>query len=528
MKFIGKALALGLAAAAVTVAACSSQPNQSPTSTGSSNPTPEDNTGSVGLKYTLPSGQTINTINYTLTNGTNTYTGTINVAGSSSISFVVGGVASGSGYTIALTAVTTDGTTNCSGTSAPFSVTNRNTTAVTVQLVCTTASDSGSVQVNPVTNNCPIWNTIVANPSTLTTTAPGNVSLVTASATGPSNNSLTYAWTVLSGTGTLGGQSAQGTTNSTISFTCPATGESDVVQVVVTDQAGAQCPAADTTATVTIVCGSVPCLGVGSGTEATPDTAAGTCPTGQSNSLKDSSGNFCCAATPCFGVGSGVEATPDTAAGTCPAGQTNSAKDAQGNFCCAVPVLVPCTSAGQTFCVQCQGNAANNGICTPTEATLVQHDINLKIATAAGPDPAAGCYSCLNSKHLLDDNLGDTGNECEDALTNGTATQCQAVLSCVLGSGTGTTGSSCAGAVANNCYCGSAAAGSACSTAGLPGTGAGSVNGVCDTQIVAGLPSTDNTSTNILKDLENQTDATGIAMSIFQGAISNKCGACLE
>jgi hypothetical protein len=528
MKFIGKALALGLAATAVMVAACSSQPNGSQTSPGSSNPAPENNTGSVGLQYTLPSGQTINTINYTLTNGTNTYSGTINVAGSSSISFVVGGVAAGSGYTITLTAVTTDGLTNCTGTSAPFSVANRQTTSVTVQMVCTNASDAGSVVVNPVTNNCPLWNTIVANPSTLNTTAPNNVALITTSATGPNNTQLTYAWTVTSGTGTLSGQSANGTTNSTINFTCPASAESDVIQVVVSDQAGAQCPTTDTTATVTIVCGSVPCLGVGSGVEANPNTAAGTCPTGQSNSLHDAQGNFCCAPTPCFGVGTGTEATPDTAAGTCPAGQTNSLHDAQGNFCCAIPVLVPCTAVGQTGCVQCQGNAANNGVCTPTEAALVQHDINLHIATAAGPDPAAGCYSCLNSKHILDDNVGDTGNECEDTLASGTAAQCQAVLSCILGTGTGTAGSSCAGSVVNNCYCGPAAAGSACSTAGLPGTGAGSVNGACDTQIVAGLPSTDNNSTKVLQDLENQSDATGIATSIFQGAISNHCGACLE
>jgi len=40
-----------------------------------------------------------------------------------------------------------------------------------------------------------------------------------------------------------------------------------------------------------------PCGGIGTATEATPNAAAGTCPAGQSNTLKDKSGNFCCAAT---------------------------------------------------------------------------------------------------------------------------------------------------------------------------------------------------------------------------------------
>jgi hypothetical protein len=519
MKLIGKALVLGLAVSAMSVAACSSSPTQSPT--GSSSTAPAENTGSVGLRFTLPSGQTINTLSYTLTNGTNTYTGTVNVAGAASLSFVVGGVASGSGYTLALSGQTTDGTTSCAGTSAAFSVSNRQSTAVTVQLVCTTNSDAGSVTANPVTNDCPIWNTIVANPSAPSTVAPNNTATITADATGPNNSQLVYTWSVITGTGTLSNQSAQGTTSSTITFTCPTTGEPDVVQVVVSDQAGAQCPASDTTATVNITCGTPACSGVGTNTVAVPDTAAGTCPVGQQNTLKDSAGNFCCQNIPCFGIGTATEATPDTAAGTCPAGQQNSLKDTSGNFCCAKIVLLPCTTAGQTNCVQCQGNAAS-GVCTPTEAALVQHDINLGIATVAGPDPAAGCYSCLNSKLALDDNKGDTGNECEDPLTTGTAAQCEAVISCVLATGSGMAASSCAGAVVNNCYCGPAAPGSTCQTAGS------GVNGLCDTQIAAGLgfPVSDNA--DILKNFTDQSRAGGIATSIFQAALTNHCNACLE
>ncbi len=93
----------------------------------------------MGLQYTLPSGQTLNTVNYTLTNGVNTYTGVINVAGATSsvISFVIGGVAAGTGYSITLGGLSDDGFVSCNGSfgtglsdagiqnGAPFAVVNR-------------------------------------------------------------------------------------------------------------------------------------------------------------------------------------------------------------------------------------------------------------------------------------------------------------------------------------------------------------------------------------------------------------------
>jgi hypothetical protein len=218
----------------------------------------------------------------------------------------------------------------------------------------------------------------------------------------------------------------------------------------------------------------------------------------------------------------GADATVDAGA------QDTGGADAGGDVAMEAEAeaggLVPCTVAGQTGCVLCQHNAntVNPGVCTPTEAILVQHDIQRGLATAPGNDPVDSCYGCLNAKHLLDDDVADTGNECEDPLTTGTAAECHAALSCILDSGSGTAGSSCAGQVVNNCYCGPAAPGSACNTAGS------SVNGACASQIAAGLgfPVSDNT--NILKNFEDQTRASGIATSIFQGAISNKCNACLD
>jgi hypothetical protein len=185
--------------------------------------------------------------------------------------------------------------------------------------------------------------------------------------------------------------------------------------------------------------------------------------------------------------------------------------------------LVPCTSPGQMGCVSCPGNEASDaGVCTPTEALLVQHDIDLGIATDAGADPAGSCYECLLEKLALDDTIGDMGNECEDQLTMyGTAAQCLATISCIFGSGNGMTGSSCAALLVNTCYCGTISA-PMCPTAGS------GVNGVCAPAIAAGLgfPVSDNK--DILQNFNDQSRASGIATTLFQAALTGRCAACLR
>jgi hypothetical protein len=222
---------------------------------------------------------------------------------------------------------------------------------------------------------------------------------------------------------------------------------------------------------------------------------------------------------------SGMEAGAEGGADGGTDGPEESGKDAPADVAPeaphdAGPTLSPCTTVGQTGCVQCQHNAAGNGVCTPTEAAIVQHDIDVGLATAPGPDPADGCYACLNSKIALDDDRGSTGNECEDSLTTGTDAECLAVLSCILQSGDGDAGSSCAAAVVNACYCGPAAPGSACNSAGS------AVNGPCVNQIATGFgfPVSDNH--DILHNFSDQTFASGIVTTMFQAAVTNKCGGC--
>ena len=332
--------------------------------------------------------------------------------------------------------------------------------------MCTAITDAGSITITPIANDCPTWNTVVANPASLTTTAPGNTSVITASATAPSPSQLSYTWTVTTGTGTLSNQSAQGTTSSTVTFTCPTTSESDVITVVASDQAGAMCPTADTTATVTVVC-----------TAATQTDAGGA-------------------------VDSGSDA------GTTDAGQDSSVVTTVD----AGP-LVPCTSAGQTGCVSCQGSSG--GVCTATEAAFVTYDISAGYATVAGPDPAAGCYTCLVSKLGLDATTNPLSGdlECDDLTGTGDtgSADCLATLDCIIGS-------SCATVATNVCYCGTQPVSGACSAAGG--------NGVCASQEAAGLGLPVTSGQAVLEAYETTTLSSGVANNIFQAGLSNGCTMC--
>ena len=174
--------------------------------------------------------------------------------------------------------------------------------------------------------------------------------------------------------------------------------------------------------------------------------------------------------------------------------------------------LVPCTTAGQTGCVQCDNSAGN--LCSPTEAALVARDIAKGYATAPGPEPSSACYECLAQAGQLDDTSGDTGNECGDAPN---PAECLATLNCILGS-------ECAATAVNICYCGTAAVSSSCNAVGA----GNAANGTCATQIAAGLGFAVNDGHDILANLDAKHLSSGIADKIFQDAISNTCATCQQ
>jgi hypothetical protein len=301
---IARGIAVGFATVTGIVLAvgCSDDPHG--TNLAASDSGSQERTGSVGAAVTLPGGEHLSTVSYTLTNGTTSYVGTVNVASESTVAFVIGGVASGSGYALMLTATADDGTVTCTGSAGPLAVANRSTTSVNINLVCTTNGEAGSVLVNGGTSNCPVWNTLVAIPPT---TGPSflDTVLLNADAQGPDPTSITFTWTVVSGTGAVSNNTATLTADGlgkfdTATFTCPAIHETDVVRLVVADgplPEGGSCPLTYTTGTLTITCSRPPCNGAG--VLANPDAPNGLCPAGFRNTgTPDGYGEYCCVPNP--------------------------------------------------------------------------------------------------------------------------------------------------------------------------------------------------------------------------------------
>jgi hypothetical protein len=551
----GKSLILGFALATALVAACSSRHAPVAADPGSSvgdAAASDDGTATVGLRFTLPGGSHFSVITYTLANGAHTYGPTaVDVSASSDVSFVITDVAAGTGYSIALRGTSDDQSTGCSGSfgtgvsnagqdnGAPFTIRPRQTTVINVQMICELFpfGPLPRATINGIPSCCATWDTLVANPDSnppsppLSTTAPGNTTYLTGHASGPcdgdagAGGTLNCVWSVRNGFGTVSATTTDNRGGFFSTFTCSATPGTSTLQLYCTDGPlpdGGFCPASLTTGTVDVTCANAaPCSQAGeSGVEAVPNTAGGACTgtdpaTGNplvNSGVADSQGNFCCVAA----CGGGPVATPFTPTGTCPGGRTND-----GHGCCVS--LHPCTVVGDPACVQCQFNDTppnTNKTCTPTEARIVQYDIDKGRATAAGPDPVGSCYTCLAQNSCIDDTrLGDTNQECEDSsITTGTAAQCEAVIDCIFRTNTGM--GTCAKSAAVGCYCGTAALTTACQ--GNPS----SANGDCDVQIASGLgfPTLDGTDNTA--HFTDAFRAAGVADQIFSCAHTNSCTAC--
>ena len=254
---VRNALLIGAAGAAAIAGAqvgCSSpgqtsldSPSSSDLGTSSSS---ADGTGTVGMELTLPGGEQINSVTWTVTGPNNAstviQTGTVNVGSSTTVSFLVGGIPAGSNYNISLSGSSADGTVACAGT-AQFNTTARTTTNVAVALQCaTSASEAGSALINGSTFNCATWNSVSASPNETTV---GNAVAVAVSAAGPNPAGLTYAWSAPSGSFDNAAAAAP-------HFTCGAPG-AVTLTVTVADgavPAGASCNAASATTTVQVQC----------------------------------------------------------------------------------------------------------------------------------------------------------------------------------------------------------------------------------------------------------------------------------
>jgi hypothetical protein len=203
-------LALGLCGIA-SLAGCGQgdKANTSP-------PASAESVGEIDLGLTLANGQVINSANYTITGpGGYSRTDTIDLTSATRLSALIGGIPAGNGYSIAITAATTTGSQNCSG-SGSFDIVAGQTTTVTVGMTCREAPRTGSVLVNGTLNLCPTIDGISANPAEVVVGGTIALSgLAHDSDTGPSP--LSFAWTISAGT--LSSPSVQNPT-----FTCTEPG----------------------------------------------------------------------------------------------------------------------------------------------------------------------------------------------------------------------------------------------------------------------------------------------------------------
>jgi hypothetical protein len=525
MKLMHSALTAGFAAVAITLAACSSQ-HGGTAGTGSNSGgdisslngnVAQGDIGSVGMHLTIGNGVSVTSLNWVISNGTNTYTGTIAIGSAGAVEFVAGGIAAGSGYVVTLTGTDTSGDF-CSGTSAPITVTSGATSNAVVLVTCTIPTDAaiaadvttGSVGVDAAVTlvpqapfQCPGITSFSISPASV---LPPQTAALTSLSTAGGGGTETMLWTTSCSGAVITNPTSPGAT-----FACgSATGACTVTLTVNLNGTGPDggnvgpvCTGvAFTTLSDTIVCesgGTLACFAPTPNVCAAADGGPAYC----ANLLTDASNcGTCGKACPA--------ALPACVAGVCKA-----------------PLPTVCTTAGQANCVSCSGSTG--GLCTPTEAPFVQLDINSGAATVAGPDPAGSCYACLLGGSCLDSPTHHvSGVECGDLtgnFTNGGGTSVPAAATCLatLGCVTGV-GAPCA--LNSNglsfCYCGTG--GGAPTVCASHGTAA---NGACFATEAAGFAFTSTDANDILLNFTDTTEPSGQANNIAACALSNGCNQCL-
>jgi hypothetical protein len=103
-------------------------------------------TGTVGLRLLVGPNVSLTSCQYTLANGQYFYAGFVPLGDASAtgpVTFVEGGVASGTGYVLTIQATDTNGDP-CSGSSSPFAVAASIVNGVALQVTCIIPTDSAT------------------------------------------------------------------------------------------------------------------------------------------------------------------------------------------------------------------------------------------------------------------------------------------------------------------------------------------------------------------------------------------------
>lgn len=210
----------------------------------------EEATGSIGLGLQLSGGASVNSASYTIIGPKGfSKSGSIDVSKSSGLRATISGLPVGLGYSITLSAKSSDDAVSCAG-SANFNVQARTTATVTVSLACREAARTGSVLVSGALNLCPTIDGIGANPAEVQ--VGGTIAL-----TGSAHDSdaapspLSFTWKASSGT--LSDASAQNP-----SFTCTTAGTATLTLSVADGDPAASCADTSTTQVICSAEGKTP------------------------------------------------------------------------------------------------------------------------------------------------------------------------------------------------------------------------------------------------------------------------------
>jgi 5'-nucleotidase len=211
---------------------------------------PNESAGEVALKLRLAGGESLASASYSIT-GPAGYAkaGAIDVSQSSKISATIGGIPSGDGYAITLSATSREGSFSCTG-SAAFGVIAHQTTPVTVSVTCKEKTKTGSILLNGGLNICPVADGIDATPATVSVGS----SLVLRGLAHDSDaapSPLSLQWSASSGT--LSSASAVNPT-----FTCTTAGP---VTISLAASDGDQTAGCADTATTIVTCEATACAG---------------------------------------------------------------------------------------------------------------------------------------------------------------------------------------------------------------------------------------------------------------------------
>ena len=175
----------------------------------------------VRLSFDIADGIVLRTVNYEISGNGYLRQGSIDVSQSLGLSAMIGGIPVGTGYTITVTATSTDGTLNCAA-SATFSVVENVMTTVPLHLVCRFGTRPGGVAVTTEIDNCPFVDSLSASP--LETGVGGSIAL-RAHAADPDSppESLSLSWS--DGVASF---SQTGQSTSAISLQCEQAGTSRI------------------------------------------------------------------------------------------------------------------------------------------------------------------------------------------------------------------------------------------------------------------------------------------------------------